>query len=471
MRSTRIIIAVSLPLFLSALVGCAVGPRYGRPVTSASGVYCRQAPDTNLGVAFETKSLGDADWQSVFQDGQLQVLIRAALQNNYDVHIAADRILAAQAQLGITHADRLPSATERAASASTRSAESKLNPPEPMETGPILAAASWEVEFWGKYREATEATRPKIAATQWGRHAVVSTLIANVATSYYQLGVLDQQLEITQDIVKSRQESLRLIKMLTDSNAAPMMDVGQAEQIVDKASADATVLEQRIKQQEDVISTLLGVNPGSIARGKSASEQQRMASIPPSLPSQLLDRRPDIRQAEENLAAANARISVAKAALFPSILLTETGGYRSSALTNLFSGSAGFWNAREPALQPVFQGGRLRNNLRLSESEQRQSLTLYQRTVQNAFREVSDGLVAYRKTHEARQQQESLVTAAQNTAYLTRVRYQGGATSYLEVLTSETNYYSAELALSRARLSEMLAVVQVYNSLGGGWRM
>lgn len=249
-----------------------------------------------------------------------------------------------------------------------------------------------------------------------------------------------------------------------------MVDVRQAEQLVYTASAAIPSLQQRIEQQENFISILLGQNPGPIVRGKSLNEQPRLSSVPPGLPSHLLDRRPDIRQAEEQLIAANAQIGVAKAALYPSISLTGTAGYQSTALTSLFSGPAGFWNTGATLLQPVFQGGRLRSNVRLTESQQRQALLSYQKTVQNAFREVFDSLIAYQRTTEVRQEQQNLVTSAQDSASLARMRYEAGSAAYLEVLTNETNFYSAELNLTQARLDEMLALVQLYNALGGGWQ-
>jgi multidrug efflux system outer membrane protein len=281
---------------------------------------------------------------------------------------------------------------------------------------------------------------------------------------------LDAQFEITQKTLQSRKESLRLTQNLADGGRASMADVRQAEQLVYTASAAIPTLQQQIEQQENFISTLLGRNPGAIPRGMTLHDQPRLSSVPAGLPSALLERRPDIRQAEEQLIAANAQIGVAKAALFPSISLTGAAGFQSSALTNLFTGPAGIWNAGASLFQPVFEGGRLRNNLRFTESQQRQLLLRYEQTVQNAFRDVSDSLIAYKKTSEAREEQEHLVTAAQDSARLARIRYEAGSAAYLEVLTNETNFYDAELSLSRARLNETLALVQVYNSLGGGWK-
>jgi len=336
-----------------------------------------------------------------------------------------------------------------------------------MEVG---GAASWDIDFWGKYRRATEAARANLAQTEWGKHAVVSTLVANVASAYFQLRALDLDLEITRRTLASRQESLRLTKLLADQGAVSMVDVRQAEQLVYTASATLPDLERQIEQEENYIRFLLAQNPGPITRGRSLTEQARPPTVPAGLPSQLLERRPDIHEAEEQLVAANARIGVARAAYFPSISLTGTAGFISSALSNLFTKPAGTWVAAASVTQPVFTAGLLQANVRLAEAQQQQALLAYQQTIHNAFRDVSDALVAYQKTREGREQQELLAAASQDSARLAHVRYDGGRATYLEVLTNETNYLAAELNLSLARLNEMLSLVQIYNALGGGWR-
>jgi multidrug efflux system outer membrane protein len=466
---------VSLGLLLMlVLTGCKFGPKYTRPVADAPGGFRGQAPELKAPEADKTgpppESLGDEKWWTVFQDEQLQALIRTAIANNYDVQIAAERVVAARAQLGITRADQLPSLSASGAATSVRTPETSLSPVYRAETGQLALNASWELDFWGKYRKATEAARADLAATEWGRRAVISTLVSNVASAYFQLRTLDLELETTQDTLKSRQESLRLTKLLSDGGSVPLMDVRQAEQLVYTASTQIPDLEKGIEQQENYISILLGQNPGPTARGRKLTEQPLLPSVPAGLPSQLIERRPDIRQAEEQLIAANARIGVAKAAYFPSISLTGTAGYQSTALTSLFSGPAGLWDTGISAAQPIFEGGRIRSNVHLTESQQRQALLIYRQTTQNAFRDVSDSLIGYRKSREAREQQEHLTVAARDAARLSHVRYDAGATSYLEVLTNETNYYNAELNLSQARYSEVLALVQIYNALGGGWQ-
>lgn len=456
-------------LCVAVLSGCAVGPKYRRPAVQAPDQFRGPAPEVTS-PSSASNSVGDLSWESVYQDEQLRQLIRTALERNYDVRIAAERVIAAQAQLGIRRADQLPSVGVGGSLFSEQQNFGNGIPPIQRQAGNVSASFAWELDFWGKYRRATEAARANLAATEWGRRAVIDTLIASVATSYLQLRDLDAQLEITQKTLQSRKESLLLTQTLADGGRGSMADVRQAEQLVYTASAAIPTLQQQVEQQENFISTLLGGNPGAIARGRRLQDQPRLSSVPVGLPSELLERRPDIRQAEEELIAANAQIGVAKAALFPSISLTGSAGFQSTALTNLFTGPAGIWNAGGPLFQPVFEGGRLRNNVRLTESQQRQLLLRYEQTVQNAFRDVSDSLIAYRKTAEARQEQEHLVIAAQDSARLARVRYEAGSTAYLEVLTNETNFYDAELSLSRARLNETLALVDVYNSLGGGWK-
>ena len=295
-------------------------------------------------------------------------------------------------------------------------------------------------------------------------------MISNVASAYFQLRALDLQLDISQHTLASRQDSLHLTQVLAQNGSASDLDVRQAEQLVYTASETIPDLERAIQQQENLISILVGKNPGPIARGRGITEQPNPLSVPTGLPSALLERRPDIQEAEENLIAANAEIGVAKAAYYPDISLTGTGGFESDALTRLFTGPAGLWNAGASLTQPLFQGGRLRSNLRLTQAQQQQELLTYQRVVQEAFREVSDSLIGYQKGREFREQQGLLTTAAQGAARLSDIRYRGGTASYLEVLTNETNYFSAELNLAQAELNERLALVQLYQALGGGWQ-
>jgi outer membrane protein, multidrug efflux system len=450
------------------LSGCAVGPNYKRPTVAAPTTYRGAVPDSTPQT--ETISLGDQKWWDIFQDEQLRSLIRTALQQNYDLRIAASRILEAKAQLGITRADQFPTLSAGAGIADVRTAQSTFLPAFETSTGQVNLSAAWDLDFWGKYRRATEAARANLLASEWARQEVVSTLVANVASAYFQLRALDLQLEISKSTLNSRQESLRLTQILANGGATSLLDVRQAEQLVFTASAEVPALQQQIEQQENFMSILLGHNPGDIPRGQTLTEQHQPPQVPPGLPSSLLERRPNIRQAEEQLVATNAEIGVARAAYFPDISLSGSGGFQSSALTNLFSGPAGAWSFGASLAQPIFTAGRLRSGVRLAEAQQQTAALFYQQSIQEAFRSVSDALIAYRKTREFRTQQYLLFQSAEDAARLSHMRYTGGATGYLEVLTNETNAFSAELGLVQARLNELLALVQLYEALGGGWQ-
>jgi len=448
--------------------GCTVGPNYRRPTVAVPGLYrgtvSTEAAPTQLA------ALGDQKWWDIFQDEQLRTLIRTAVVQNYDSRIAASRVLEARAQLGITRADQFPSVGAGAGISDTRNSQSKFLPAFETSTGQVNLAAAWELDFWGRFRRATEAGRANLLASEWAQREVLSTLVANVASAYLQLRAFDLELEISRRTLNSRQESLRLTRILADGGSTSLLDVRQAEQLVFTASAEIPVLEQQIEQQENFLSILLGQNPADIPRGQTLTEQRQPPEVPPGLPSSLLERRPDIRQAEAQLVAANAQIGVARAAYFPQISLSGAGGFQSSALSSLFSGPAGAWSFGASLTQPIFTGGRLRSELRLAEARQQTAVLFYQQSIQGAFRSVSDTLVAYHKTREFRAQQELLFRSAEDAARLSHMRYTGGVTGYLEVLTNETNAFSAELGLAQARLDELLAVVQLYQALGGGWQ-
>ncbi len=456
-----------LTLLLVLLTSCTVGPNYKRPSVAVPdryrGMTAEEAAKT------EAASLGSEKWWVIFQDPQLQDLIRTALAQNYDVQIAAARILQAQAVLGITRADQFPAVSATASGENQRVPQTRLLPPFETSSNQVSLTMFWELDFWGKFRRATEAARADLLATEWGRRAVLTTLVSNVAGAYFQVREFDLQLEIARRTLGTRQESLRLVQIRANGGTTSMLDVRQSEQLVYGAAASIPDLERQIEQQENFISVLLGQNPGSIKRGAALTEIRYLPQVPAGLPSSLLERRPDIQVAEQLIVAANARIGVAKAAYFPSISLTATGGYQSSALTGLFSGPAGLWSFGASALQPIFQGGRLRSNVRLSEARQQEAALVYQQTIQQAFREVSDSLIAYQKNQEFRKQQELLTASAADATRLSNMRYEGGVTSYLEVLDSDTRYFEAQNTLARAQLNELLAVVQLYRALGGGW--
>ena len=449
------------------LTGCTLGPKYKRPQVTVPDTYRGLAPDASPQTV---ASLGDEKWWSVYQDTQLQALIREALAQNYDVRIAAMHVLQAQATLGITRADQFPTVTAGASTSNERFPATRITPA--FETSPTSLNLSlfWELDFWGKFRRATEAARATLLATEWGQKAVISSLVSNVASAYFQLLELDSEMNISRRTLDSRKESLRLVEVRAKGGATSLLDVRQSEQLVYTAAGAIPDLERRIEQQENFISILLGRNPAPVTRGKPLIENPILPVVPAGLASSLLERRPDIQSSEQQLVAANARIGVAKAAYFPQITLTATGGYQSSALTNLFTDPAGFWSVGGQLLQPIFTAGKIRSNVRLTEAQQQEAVLVYLQSIQQAFREVSDSLIAYRKNQEFRAQQELLTNAAQDATRLADMRYKGGVTSYLEVLDSDTRYFDAQLGLAQAQLNERLALVQLYNALGGGWQ-
>jgi len=447
--------------------GCMMGPKYKRPTVDVPQEYRAPAPQQ----AAQASSLGNEGWWQVYQDPVLAQLIHTAIADNYDVRIAAARVLAAQAQVGITRSNQFPSASVGADVFSQQNAKvTKLFPAYQVNGGDLNLSVIWNLDFWGKYRRQTEAARAQLLATEWGQRAVLSSLVANVATAYFQLRALDGELEISKHTLASRQQSLKLTQFLESHGSASGLDVSQAQQLVYTASETIPDLERQIQQQENVLSVLLGENPESIPRGRALTEQSVPLNVPVGLPSELLERRPDVRQAEQIMVAANAQIGVAKASFFPNLSLTGLGGLESNALHKFISQPSETWYGAFNVSQPVFQGGALRSQLRLARANWQEAVFSYQQTVQNALEQVSNSLVASQKDREFREQQELLTQAAQQTDQLSEVLYKNGGASYLQVLTSETNYFSAELNLVQSQLNERLALVQVYQALGGGWK-
>jgi multidrug efflux system outer membrane protein len=464
MKTTALLGIVAV---LTLDTGCLMGPKYKRPTVDVPQEYRAPAPQP----AAQASSLGNEQWWQVYQDPVLTQLIHAAIAQNYDVRIAAARVLEAQAQVGITRANQLPSASVGANVFSEQNPKvTNLLPAYQVNAGELSLSVIWNLDFWGKYRRQTEAARAQLLATEWGQRAVISSLVANVATAYFQLRALDNQLEISKRTLASRQQSLQLTQTLESHGGASGLDVSQAEQLVYTASETIPDLERRIQQQENVLSVLLGENPQSIPRGRTLTEQPVPQNVPAGLPSELLERRPDVHQVEENMVAANAQIGVAKASFFPSLSLTGLGGLESNVLHNFITQPSETWYGAFNVSQPIFEGGALRSQLRLARANWQEATLSYQQTVQNALEQVSNSLVASQKDREYREQQELLTQAAQKTDQLSEVLYKNGGASYLQVLTSETNYFAAELNLVDAQLNERLALVQLYQSLGGGWQ-
>jgi multidrug efflux system outer membrane protein len=452
---------------LTLLAGCTVGPNYKRPTVNVPTDYRGVIPAQPATVA----SLGNEKWWDVYQDPVLTQLIHTALQQNYDVRIAATRVLQAQAQLGIVRANQFPSASVGADIFSQQNAKvSNLFPAYQVNAGQLNLSVIWNLDFWGKYRRQTEAARAQMLASEWGQQAVISSLVANVATAYFQLRALDAELEIAKRTLGSRQQSLQLTQVLETHGSASDLDLSQSEQLVYTASESIPDLERQIQQQENLLSILLGENPGSIPRGRALTEQPVPDSVPAGLPSELLERRPDVLEAEANMMAANAQIGVAKAAFFPSIALTGTGGLESNQLSRFISAPSEAWLGALSVAQPIFEGGALRSQLKLSRAQYQETVLAYEQTVQSALEQVSNALIASQKDRQFREQQELLVQATDRSDRLSLILYKQGGASYLQVLTNETNYFSAELNLVQAQLNERLALVQLYQSLGGGWQ-
>jgi multidrug efflux system outer membrane protein len=484
-------IAAALGVAAVLLSGCTVGPKYKRPTIDTPTVYrgtetsgntqSSETPHDLNGAALPGQpnspattalSLGDEKWWEVFGDPQLQELIRTALKQNYDVRIAAERVLESQAQLGVTRSQEFPQLSGGGAYTAQRYPSAQFGGLGSFVShiGQLSTSASWNIDFWGQFRNATKAARAQLLASQWSQREVMDTLILDVAQGYFQLRTLDLELEISQRTLTSRQDSLKLTQTLESGGNTSLLDVRQAEELVSTAAAQIPDLERQIAQEENALQTLLGQNPGPITRGLPIDQQPRMPVVPAGLPSSLIERRPDIRQAEETLIAANAEIGVAKAAYFPAISLTGQVGTGSNALNTLFQDSSFAYTYGASATAPIFTAGRIRNNVRLTEAQKREAVLTYKKTIAQSFQDVSNALVAYQKFREFREQQERLVVASRDAVNLSNMRYEGGYASYLDVLTSQTTLFSGELTLASAREQEMLSLVQLYNALGGGWQ-
>ncbi|WP_263357292.1 efflux transporter outer membrane subunit [Acidicapsa ligni] len=473
------ILAIMVKLAVVAMiVGCKVGPNYTRPTVDVPQTYRGAlAPDIATAPATTTSSLSDEQWSAIFQDAALQHLIQEALTNNLDLRIAAQRVLEAQAQVGIAHSQQLPSISGGGSFSalqiptSLAGTNSNGTPANSFfDGGGFSASAAWNLDFWGMYRRQTESARAELLASEWGQRATRTTLVQNVAQAYFDLRSLDAQLEITQSTIKARQDSLKLTQSLERHGASSMADVRQAEELLHAAQANLPALRNQIASEENTISILLGHNPGEIDRGLPIAEQPHPQEIPVGVPSQLLERRPDVQQAEAKLIAANARIGVARAQYFPQISLTSLGGSSSNQLQQLFAGANSYWYAAGSLSQPIFDGGRIRSNYHLSQAQEQEMVLEYRKTILNALKDVSNSLVGYKETRERREEQFAQVTSAADAVRLARLRYAGGNTSYLEVLTTDTDLYNAQLLLAQAQQQEAASLVQLYAALGGGWQ-
>jgi multidrug efflux system outer membrane protein len=487
----RLLTSLTGLALLASLAGCKVGPNYKRPVINTPADY-RGGLAPDIAATTSGTPLGAEKYTTVFTDPVLQALIAEALKNNYDVKIAADRVLEEKAAVGVTRAGEFPTLTGGASydaislpagllsgldnnnSGSTTTNSSSSKGRSNIYSGGLTASAAWNLDFWGYYRRMTEAQRAEYRATTWAQQTTYATIVEDVATDYYQLRALDAQLAITKQTIQTRQQSLDLTNKLEQGGNTSLADVRQAEELLYTAKAQLPDLQRQIEQAENNLGLLLGRNPGPIVRDTDASADilahaAHPVDVPVGLPSDLLERRPDVRRAEELLIQANANIGVARAQFFPQLSLSATGGTSSSQLKKIFDSGNIYYYAAGSLSQPIFDAGKIRNNYREAQAKDQELLHTYQRTIAGAFRDVSNALAAYGRSREYREQQEKQVEASADAVRLARIRYNGGATGYLEVLTNDANLYSAQLTLETAQQQEALALVQLYNALGGGW--
>jgi outer membrane protein, multidrug efflux system len=459
----------AVAIVVSLLAGCNVGPKYARPNYPAPPAF-RGADEA--AIKSDVKgSLGDEQWSAVYQEPELQELIRKALTNNFDVRIAAQHISEQQAQLKITRSQEFPTiSVGGTAIGATLPSSLGTQIPSPLVDGSFSLSAAWTPDFWGLYRKQTEAARAQLVAQTWAQRAIRMTLVQQVVTAYLQIRALDRQLEITKETLKVRQDSVDLTRTLEKGGSVPLSDVRQAEQLLYAATSEVPQLEQQIQQQENAIALLLGENPRPIGHKDQNALTPPPQDVPTGLPSQLLERRPDIQQAEATLIAANAQIGVARAQFFPNLSISGSGGVGGDSLSSIFDPAGKTIYAIGSLTQPLFEGGKLRGQLQLSEETKKEMVLSYQKTIATAFHDVSNALIALKKQRTYREQQEKLVAAAQDATRLARMRYEHGATGYLEVLTTDSNLFQAQLNLVNAQEGEALTIVQLYSALGGGWQ-
>ena len=421
-------------------------------------------------------SIGDLKWFEIFKDAELQKMVRTAMVQNYDLHLAVARINAARANLGLARSDQLPQfaagadlTTSRASSNGTSGAFGQGG--RTRSFGSVfLSLLAFELDVWGRLRQQTKAARAELRASEEDRKTVETIVVGDVAAGYFSLLELDSELNIARRTLATREESLRLIALRQQGGLATALDVRQAEELVYQASETIPDTERQIAQTENQLSLILGNNPGSIARGLPLDQQQLLPAVPAGLTSSLLERRPDIRAAEENLVARRALVSAAKRAFFPTISLTGVFGFQSNQLSNLFTGPSKAWSFVPQISQPIFTGGQLKSDVKFARAQQEFAIAQYQQTVQNAFKEVSDALIQYQKVREIRAQQELLVATLRDRSQLAHVRYEGGVDTLLNALDSDRELFNAELTLTQTKRNELLSLVQLYKALGGGWQ-
>jgi outer membrane protein, multidrug efflux system len=444
------------------LCGC-FGVHYRRPDLPIPPSY-RGEPVAPITSNQNAPGLGELRWQDLIHDEVLSKLIQEALSHNFDVQIAATRVLQARAQLTVSRSSLFPLLNAQGSYINSRLLALNTSATD------LIVNAGWQLDLWAQVRNQTVVARAQLLASEQARQVVLQTLVGDVASNYFLLQDLDQELEITRDALRIREDSLALVQLRVDNGYSSELDLHQAEVLVETARTSLTDLELQIEQTENQLDILLGRNPGPILRDPLPLEKHQATALPAGLPSTLLDRRPDIRQAEQQLIASHALVAVAKAAYFPTISLTSSAGFESSALHNLVSGLSGIWSIGPTVSLPIFNEGSIRAGVLGANAQQQQSELQYRRTVQQAFREVADSLVESRKLAELRNQQEGLVESLRQAAELADLRYRGGIASYLEYLDSERQLLDARILLVQIQRQQMSNVVTLYLALGGGWQ-
>jgi outer membrane protein, multidrug efflux system len=456
---------LSAAMFLAAATGCTVGPDYVRPEIDTPKAFRFEEK--------EAKDLANTAWWKQFQDPVLDGLIDEGLANNKDLRIAAARVEEFAGRLTTTRSQFYPQIGYGAGGSRDRISE-RLSTPvptgvsNPQTTYSAVLNASWEIDLFGRIQRLSEAAQAQIMATEEARRGVVLSLVSSIATGYIALRDFDRQLEIAKRTAETRHRALDLFELRYKGGVVSQVEVAQVRSEYEAAVASIPAIERTIAQTENALSVLVGRNPGPIARGKSIDELREVA-VPAGIPSEILARRPDIRQAEQNLIAANANIGAARALYYPTISLTGLFGYASSDLGDLFGGPARQWSYAGSLVGPIFTFGLIEGLVAASEAQQRQLLADYERTIQNAFREVDDALIDNRKSRERLGAQGRQVAALRDYARLSRLRYEGGYTSYLEVLDAERSLFNAELQYTQTQGEVFNALVNIYKSMGGGW--
>jgi outer membrane protein, multidrug efflux system len=457
---------IALLLVAATLAGCMTGPDYVKPPVDAPAAFIYEPKD-----AADTANTA---WWKQFNDPVLDALIAEALANNQNVKVAAANVEQAAGVLTQTRSGLFPQLGYNGTAGRGRTTESTQTPaltagiPNPQSSYQALLSASWEIDLWGRIQRLSEAARANLLATDEARRGVVLSLVASVATNYLTLRGLDEQLVISKRTLGTYGESVRLYTLQFQYGQVSQMQVSQTQSQYETAAVQIPILESQIAQTENALAVLLGRNPGPIPRGKSIY-QLALPKVPEGVPSALLERRPDLRQAEDTLIAANAQIGAAKALYFPTISLTGAAGSSSFALNNLFTGPARVWSYAGQLAGPIFTFGAVSGQVAQAEAAQQSALYNYRYSIQNAFADVENSLVANQKLIEQLAAQERLVAALSSYSSLAKLQFNGGYTSYTTVLQAEQSLFPAELQLASLRASVFSSSVNIYKAMGGGW--